>query len=140
MLPAVARLRRRDEFSFVLRSGSRAGRSSLVVHLAQPAPLASEQSDTAANPAVAVGVRPRAGFVVSKAVGNSVVRHRVVRRLRHLMLDRLAGLPPGSMVVVRALPAAADRSSAGLGRDLDSALARLLSKSGSSAPGNVAKR
>jgi len=66
---------------------------------------------------------PRAGFVVSKAVGNAVVRHRVARRLRHLVADRISGLAPGTSLVVRALPPSADASSAELARDLDSALA-----------------
>jgi ribonuclease P protein component len=65
------------------------------------------------------------GFVVSKAVGNSVVRHRVARRLRHLMRDRLGTLPAGCSLVVRALPAAAASTSAELGTDLDGALRRL---------------
>jgi ribonuclease P protein component len=67
----------------------------------------------------------RVGFVVSKAVGNSVVRHRVSRRLRHLMRERLGTLPVGCTLVVRALPAAAAASSADLGVDLDAALRRL---------------
>jgi ribonuclease P protein component len=65
------------------------------------------------------------GFVVSKAVGNSVVRHRVSRRLRHQMAERLGQLPVGAAVVVRALPPAATASSAELGKDLDAALRRL---------------
>ena len=69
----------------------------------------------------------RVGFVVGRAVGNSVIRHRTVRRLRHLVRDRLHRLPAGSIVVVRALPPAAGADSAALGRDLDAALARLLS-------------
>jgi ribonuclease P protein component len=68
----------------------------------------------------------RAGFVVGRAVGNSVVRHRTVRRLRHLVRDRYDRLPAGSLLVVRALPPAAGADSAGLGRDLDAALDRLL--------------
>jgi len=67
----------------------------------------------------------RVGFVVSKAVGNSVVRHRVTRRLRHLVRDRLGTLPSGCTLVVRALPPAAVAVSADLGGDLDSALRRL---------------
>jgi ribonuclease P protein component len=68
----------------------------------------------------------RAGFVVSKAVGPAVVRNRVKRRLRHLVRDRLDRLPAGSLVVVRALPPAADADYADLARDLDTALRRLL--------------
>ena len=72
--------------------------------------------------------RPRAGFVVSKAVGGSVVRHAVVRRLRPLVAERLSALPPGSRVVLRALPAAAAATSAMLARDLDAALDKALQR------------
>jgi ribonuclease P protein component len=68
----------------------------------------------------------RIGFVVSRAVGNSVVRHRVQRRLRHLCRERLRVLPPGSEFVVRALPSAARASYAELGADLDLCLQRGL--------------
>ena len=68
----------------------------------------------------------RIGFVVSRAVGNSVVRHRVQRRLRHLCRERLPSLPPGCEVVVRALPPSADASYAELGADLDRCLQRGL--------------
>ena len=67
----------------------------------------------------------RVGFVVSKAVGNSVVRHRVQRQLRHLCAERLTALPPGTLLVVRALPAAAGSTSRELGADLDKGLRRL---------------
>ena len=59
------------------------------------------------------------GFVVGRVVGNAVVRHRVQRRLRHLCRDRLDRLPPGSSLVVRALPPAA---AAELALDLDRCL------------------
>lgn len=108
MLPANARLRRSEEFRAVMRGGARAGRRRLVLHA-----LAS------------AGEPRKAGFVVSKAVGNSVVRHRVTRRLRHLVAERLGTLPAGSALVVRALPPAAAATSAELGADLDAALRRL---------------
>ncbi|MBP2583424.1 ribonuclease P protein component [Streptomyces sp. PvR006] len=63
---------------------------------------------------------------MSKAVGGAVVRNQVKRRLRHLVRDRLTELPPGSLVVVRALPGAGDAEHAQLSRDLDAALQRLL--------------
>jgi ribonuclease P protein component len=63
---------------------------------------------------------------VSKAVGGAVVRNKVKRRLRHLMRDRVALLPPGSLVVVRALPGSGDADHEQLAQDLDAALQRLL--------------
>lgn len=69
---------------------------------------------------------PRVGFVVSKAVGNSVVRHRVVRQLRALVAQRLDRLPAGTDVVVRAQPPAAGASSEQLGEALDHALGKTL--------------
>jgi ribonuclease P protein component len=64
----------------------------------------------------------RAGFVVGKAVGPAVVRNKVRRRLRHLVRARLAQLPSGTDMVVRALPEARRRSYAELGADLDAAI------------------
>jgi ribonuclease P protein component len=69
------------------------------------------------------GVPARAGFVVPKTVGNAVTRNKVRRRLREMVRVRLADLGPGSAVVIRALPGAADRSFAELAADLDGALA-----------------
>jgi ribonuclease P protein component len=69
---------------------------------------------------------PRAGFVVGKAVGNSVVRHRVTRRLRAVVLDQLDRLPATADLVVRARPEAATATSADLARDLAAGLDRVL--------------
>jgi ribonuclease P protein component len=118
VLPAGSRLTHRDEFVTVLRRGRRSGRSRLVVHLQCSAEHLPD------------GAAPRAGLVVSKAVGCSVVRHRVSRRLRHLLAPRLGGLPAGALLVVRALPPAATATSAELGEDLDAGLRSALRKSG----------
>ena len=80
--------------------------------------------------------RSRVGFVVSRAVGGSVLRHRVQRRLRHLCRDRLASLPAGCELVVRALPPAAHASYQELGADLDRCLERALGDHGPG-PGTV---
>ncbi len=109
MLPSAARLTRREDFATAVRRGRRAARGTVVVHRAR----AAERTGT------------RVGFVVSRAVGKSVVRHRVQRRLRHLMRDRLVELPADTLLVVRALPASATVPSASLARDLDAALRRL---------------
>lgn len=67
----------------------------------------------------------RAGFVVSKAVGNAVVRNRVKRRLRHLTGEQLDRLPASSVLVVRALPASSGASYAELSVDLVRCLQRV---------------
>jgi ribonuclease P protein component len=69
---------------------------------------------------------PRVGFVVSSAVGPAVVRNRVRRRLRHLAADQLRRLPDGTLLVLRARPAAAAASSAQLGADLSAVLDGLV--------------
>ena len=72
---------------------------------------------------------PRAGFVVGKAVGNSVVRHRVTRQLRAAVRQELHRLPATADLVVRARPEAATATFARLQADLLSGLDRLLANS-----------
>lgn len=110
MLPAASKLRRSQEFFTVVRSGHRGGTRRLVVHLYRAVPPRPD------------GSCARAGFVVSTAVGNSVVRHRVTRRLRSLVNDRLPALPAGTDLVIRALPAAATATSSQLAADLDAGI------------------
>jgi ribonuclease P protein component len=108
VLPAAHRLHRAADFTEVVRRGRRASRPLLTVHLL-----------SGGDP----GHPARAGLVVSKAVGGSVVRHRTARRLRHLLLPRLSGLADGTRLVVRAAPGAGTAPSSALGADLDGALA-----------------
>jgi ribonuclease P protein component len=117
VLAAAQRLRRSSDFAAAVRGGRRAGRGAVVVHLTVP------QQTELSEPALTDESSVRAGFVVSKAVGGAVTRNTVRRRLRHLVRERLADLPPGSVLVVRAQPAAATSSYATLGADLDAAVA-----------------
>ncbi|MDN4477809.1 ribonuclease P protein component [Demequina sp. SYSU T00039] len=111
MLPARSRLRASADFQSAMRRGTRAGRRTLVVHIA-----------------LTGDAERMAGFAVSKAVGGAVVRNRVKRRLRALMADRIDHLPAGSRVVVRALPDAADAEFSTLARELDDALGSAVRK------------
>ena len=122
MLPRRHRLTRPEDYRAVLRGRQgggrrRAGTELLVVHAARTTPTRP----------------PRVGFVVSRSVGNSVVRHRVVRRLRALVAGRLPQVPTGWDLVVRAQPPASTATSDALGRDLDRALARILPAPGTAA-------
>ncbi|NYH44142.1 ribonuclease P protein component [Micromonospora jinlongensis] len=127
MLAAAQRLRRSTDFAAAVRGGRRAGRGAVVVHLTMPV-SADPSTPTSSQPVRDTSVEQssapsRAGFVVSKAVGNAVTRNQVRRRLRELVRERLAALPEGSTLVVRALPAAAEASYPRLATDLDAALA-----------------
>jgi len=112
VLPRSARLSNSADFRQATTRGVRAGRPTLVVHASLSDPS---------------HVSARVGFVVSKHVGNAVVRNRVKRRLRHLAAVQLPGTPSGVDVVVRALPSAAT-APADLPFDLASAWSRALRK------------
>ena len=105
MLPTRHRMRTSAQFSDTVRSGARSGRRNVVVSVRSTTEQAS-----------------RVGFIVSKAVGNAVVRNRVKRRLRAQVAPLLATVPPGTDLVLRANPAAAGAAS----REIGEALARTL--------------
>ena len=113
MLAANHRMRRGADFTAALR-GRRAGSRSVVVAFTS-AP-ATVQPTTAP---------PIVGFVVSRSVGGATTRNLVRRRLRHAVAPHVAGLAPGSRLVVRALPAAAEATYAELVGDLETTLARV---------------
>ena len=111
MLPAAARMRRREDFSAAVRGGSRTGRALLTGHL-----LVRPGSQEPA----------RTGFVVSRSVGGAVVRNTVRRRLRAIMRGYVDSLPQGSLLVVRANPRAATASQSDLAAELDLVINTLL--------------
>ena len=108
VVPAAQRLTDPEAFRRASRHGRRTSSRSLVAHLWVPG---------GDEP-------PRVGFVVSRAVGNAVVRNRVKRRLRHLVRPHLASLPASAVLIVRALPAAAAAGS----KELDTDLTRCLER------------
>jgi ribonuclease P protein component len=112
VLAAEQRLRDSNAFRRTVRSGRRAGSGALVVHLSGGS-LGHEDRG------------PVVGLVVSKAVGNAVVRNQVKRRLRHVVKPFLAQLSGGTELVVRALPRAAGMSSAELAVELGRCLDRV---------------
>ncbi len=118
MLPADHRLTSPDDFRRTIRSGSKQVTPTVIVHCSRVDRVESNA------PA-------RFGITVSKAVGGSVVRHRVSRRIRHAIADAMKDpsieIPPGSRWVLRALPRAAE---ADVASDVRTAIARTVLKSG----------
>ena len=108
MLPAAHRLRASGDFTLIQRRGTRISRPTLILSA-----LSRPEFPT------------RVGLSVGKSVGNSVIRHSVSRKLRHVSAPHLAELPEGTQLVVRALPSSATASSADLEADLVRALVEL---------------
>ena len=108
MLPTNVRLRKSLEISKTLKTGKRYSAKFLVFHIA---PGATTES--------------RFAFAVGKNVGNSVVRHKVIRRLRHLVVENYQKFPAGHDVVVRALPGIENSTHQELQSNFDFALAKV---------------
>ena len=87
VLPNSARIKNSSDFARVTKSGKRASTESLVGY------LLLENSE----------FQPRLGLIVGKSIGNSVVRHRIARQVRHAVKDQLNELPLGSLMVIRAM-------------------------------------
>jgi len=89
MLAKTARISNSADFAKATKSGLRSTTNSLVGYL---------HLSNSNEPA-------RCGLIINKSVGNSVVRHNVARKIRHLVAANLTSLPAGSLFVIRALPA-----------------------------------
>ena len=108
MLPASARLRKSSEISAVMKSGTRFSAKLVVLHVA-----------------IGSNEHTKVAFAVGKNVGNSVVRHKVTRQLRHAITPLIASFPTGSHVVVRALPDSSQASFTQLSENLKFALSKV---------------
>lgn len=88
----MERLRKTQEFSRVYRTGISKADRNLVMYLAKNQGTASKM-----------------GVSVSKKVGNSVIRHRIKRRLKEIVrLNEERVLPEGyDLVIIARKPAAA---------------------------------
>lgn len=109
MLPARYRMTRSAEFGTTVKGGVRASQPDLVVHARQDA------GDLHG---------PRIGFVVNKAVGSAVDRHRVARRLRHVAFRVVGDLGPTDRLVIRALPGSCHATSDRLHDELTAGIRR----------------
>lgn len=82
-------MRRSSEFELTVKRGIRAVQPDLIVHV-------HRGGDRDAP-------GPRVGLIVTKRVGSAVDRHRVARRLRHVVRPMISDMDPRDRVVIRAL-------------------------------------
>lgn len=113
MLTDAHRIRSGEDFKRVFKAGVRVRSDHLMAHSLR------DTDDAHAS---------RVGFIVSKAVGNAVVRNRTKRRLREIMRARLSRLGDGQMFVIRALPGAGEADFSVLAEEVDSLLAKAQRK------------
>lgn len=116
------RLARSSDFTRTLDKGVRVSSRDLLISIA---PLPVRWPDpTGVRTEVASFGGPRLGLIVSKKVGNAVVRHTVARYLRHAFAATRTELPAtDAYVVVRARPSAAVATTVELTRQLGTAFA-----------------
>lgn len=89
MLPKNARLTVSADFARATKSGTRVTTENFVGYL-YISPVTNND-------------HPKCGLIVNKAIGGSVARHALARKVRHAVAPQLAKLPNGSLLVIRAL-------------------------------------
>lgn len=87
MLPKNARLTDTNDFARATKSGLRVSTQNFIGYL---------YLNNGENPT-------RAGIIISKSVGGSVVRHLISRKVRHVLAGEINKLPANSLLVIRAL-------------------------------------
>ncbi|MFW0783721.1 ribonuclease P protein component [Gordonia sp. CPCC 206044] len=123
MVAPAHRISRGSDFTRTLRSGVRVNTRDLVIHFL-PVPVTPVgEADGLRTADLASAGGPRLGLIVSKSVGNAVIRHRTARRLRAAFEQCLPHFPTTQLlVVIRARPQAAMSSSTALAEQLSGAL------------------
>ncbi|MBC2682515.1 ribonuclease P protein component [Corynebacterium anserum] len=119
MLSEQNRLRSSAAFAQAVKHGRKKGSRTVVVYKYEPD-----------NPPLVTNGGPRMGVIVSKAVGNSVVRHKTARiiraALRNVMADpRGVQFKDTQTFVIRALPYSATAQTGEVEKDVRSCLRRI---------------
>lgn len=106
MLARANRLIRAEDYRRLVRRGRRISTQHAIVYVSQ----------------VDSGEKARFGFIVPKTVGIAVKRNLVRRRLKAVSSESIGFLAPGTDVVIRALPGAAQASWATLRSEISDVL------------------
>ncbi len=125
MLPRVHRLTKSSDFSLVFREKRWSAHHRYISVFAHPSGASCSTPSQSDESFESVHV----GFIVSKSVGNAVVRNRVKRRLRSWVRQSRPLLPPVHLLVIRANPAAAQASYLQLSTALEATMRKLVTTS-----------
>ena len=68
------------------------------------------------------------GLIVSKVVGNSVVRHKVSRHIRNVVKEILETIPGNIQIVIRALPAITEKEFTEINKILSESISKSIVK------------
>jgi ribonuclease P protein component len=113
MLPKQNRLTSTKDFQNVTKTGVRVYSDVAVIYaLANPTSQKNSQ----------------VGLIVSKVVGNSVVRHKVSRHIRSVVKDLLETIPGNIQIVIRALPAITEKDFTELNKILSESINKSIVK------------
>ena len=128
MLPAPHRLRSSAAFARTIKRGRKKGSRTVVVYVLEPS--IPKKLGKVSNPRIDSWGGPQMGLVVSKGVGNSVVRHNTARKIRAAfgsILDDRSGVDIEShhTIVIRALPNSATATTEEVEKDVRSCLRRI---------------
>jgi len=109
LLARANRIVRADDYRNTVRRGRKSGTAHSVVYVRR-------RDDD----------QVRFGFIVAKTVGNAVARNTVRRRLKGVCHELLPTTPPGTDVVIRALPGSLDVPWSTLLRDISGVVDKVV--------------
>jgi len=114
MLAQKNRLRKASDFALATK-GKRVSGENFLLYVASPTP--GDQS----------GAQVKVGLIVGKNVGNSVVRHRVSRQIRHAIAPHLNKFSDGTLLLFRAHPGAAKSADQNLASEISALVSKYFS-------------
>jgi len=114
MLAQQNRLRKASEFALAIK-GKRVAGENFLLYVATP--QHGERS----------GAPVKVGLIVGKNVGNSVVRHRVSRQIRHAIAPHLEKFSDGTFLLFRAHPGAAKSAEGNLSGEISALVEKYFS-------------
>ena len=113
MLPKQNRLTSTKDFQNVTKTGVRVY-SDVAVIYALANPTTQKNSEI--------------GLIVSKVVGNSVVRHKVSRQIRNVVKEMLETIPGNIQIVIRARPAITEKDFSEINKILSESINKSIVK------------